>query len=402
MRAVAEANNALAIDLYRNLAGGTGNLCFSPLGATAGLALLSSGSAGVTQQQIIDAAHISHPPADFLQGLSALNGRLNAGSGGCEVRIANRLWVQAGFSVKDDFIRASRSAFGEEPGRIDFQDAAAAREVVNRWGAEQTNGRITEILAPGSLTDTTRFIVTNGTHFKGTWKYKFDPAATVESPFHLAAESHVPVRMMHQTGAMQYGATPEMQILELPYAGGAMSMLILLPKQVDGLARLEENLSPDALGKWLSRLSEEGEVEVRLPKFTFSSEAALKESLVALGMQRAFSNDAEFPGISSEKSEKLFDAVQQTFVDVNEAGTEAAAVTGFIGGDAPSPVPQHILFNADHPFLFLIRDVPSGAILFLGRVVHPIESSRNGGVHPSDSSRSMNSGDIPAASRGER
>ena len=369
-RAAAAASNAFAFDLYRRLSEGEGDRFFSPIGLSMGLALLSRGASGDTQQQIFDVAHLDPARPEISRGFVEIRDRLTSGGKGHLVRLANRLWVQKGFPLDPGF-RKSAHDFGAESGEVDFKDLSAARETINRWGTETTEGRIRELLPPQCLKDSTRFVLTGGIYFKGTWKYQFNPAATAEAPFHVTPARDVKARMMQQTGALNYAETDELQILELPYAGDHLAMVVLLPKKVDGLSGLEAKLSADAVSKWLAGAHHEGEVEVHLPRFTFSTEVSLKNELTALGMSRAFSDEAEFPAIATDRGQKLNDAVQQAFVDVNEEGTEAAAVFGFIGGNAPGPVPRHILFKADHPFVFLIHDARSGAILFLGRVVQP-------------------------------
>ena len=371
-RAAAAASNDFAFDLYRRLSEGEGDRFFSPISISMGLALLSRGASGDTQQQIFDVAHLDSARPEISRGFVEIRDRLTSGGKGPKVRLANRLWVQKGFPLDPGFQKSARDDFGAEPGEVDFKDLPAAREAINRWGSEITEGRIRELLPPQSLRDDPRFVLTGGIYFKGRWKYQFNPAATAEAPFHVTPARDVKVRMMQQTGALNYAETDELQILELPYAGDHLAMVVLLPKKVDGLTRLEATLSADAVSKWLAGAHEEGEVEVHLPRFTFSTEVSLKNELTALGMSRAFSDEAEFPAIATDRVQKLNDAVQQAFVDVNEEGTEAAAVFGFIGGNAPGPVPRHILFKADHPFVFLIHDARSGAILFLGRVAQPV------------------------------
>ena len=370
-RGAAAASNAFAFDLYRRLSAGNGDRFFSPIGLSMGLALLSRGATGETQRQILDITHLDPDRPEIFRGFAEIRDQLTSGGKGPQVRLADRLWVQQGFPLDPGF-RKSTHDFGARPGEVDFKDLPAARETINRWGSEITQGRIRELLPPQCLNDNTRFVLTGGVHFKGTWKYQFDPAATTDAPFHVTPDRDVKVRMMQQTGALKYAETDELQVLELPYAGGHLAMVVLLPRKVDGLIGLEAKLSADAVSKWLAEAHEEGEVEVQLPRFTFTTDVSLKNELAALGMPRAFSDEAEFPAIATDHGQKLNEAVQQAFVDVNEEGTEAAAVFGFIGGNAPSPVPRHILFKADHPFVFLIHDARSGAILFLGRVVEPV------------------------------
>src|SRR5262249_42998597 len=216
-----------------------------------------------------------------------------------------------------------------------------------------------------------RFVLTNASYFKGTWQYRFTKAATRDAPFHDLKNREVKIPMMNQTGAFQYGENADLQILELPYVGGDLSMVILLPKQVDGLLTLEKKLTARDVQKWVSGLEHADEVEIYIPKFTLTSQIVLKDVLSSMGMRLAFSDDADFSGVTTQHEQKLYESIHQAFVDVNEEGTEAAAVTGHVGGNAPGPVPQHVVFRADHAFLFLIQDKRTGAILFLGRIVNP-------------------------------
>jgi len=243
--------------------------------------------------------------------------------------------------------------------------------MINAWVSQQTAGKIPAIITPDLIQEQTRFVLTSAIYFKGTWKYTFPKTSTVDEPFFLAKDRELKVPTMKLTGALPYADAADAQLLELPYVGDRLSMLILLPKNIDALAEVEKSLSAATLQKRVAGLHEVDEVQVALPKFTFTSQLALKELLSSLGMPAAFSDDAEFPGISTEKAQKLDAVLHHAFVDVNEEGTEAAAVTGHIGGNAPGPVPTSAVFRADHPFLFLIQDKRTGAILFVGRVVNP-------------------------------
>jgi serpin B len=269
-------------------------------------------------------------------------------------------------------LQAQRERLGGDPGAIDFADVEKARQTVNRWVVENTKGKITDLLPPGVLQTDTRLVVTNAVYFKGTWKYQFAKAGTTEAPFHPSKDQDIKVPTMQQTGALRYVKVDETQLLELPYAGGQVSMLVLLPTRNDGLPELESKLTADRVEQWIAALHHQDEVEVYLPKFTFTARTGLKEVLSSVGMPVAFSDEADFSGITTQKAQKLFDVLHQAYVDVNEEGTEAAAATGTIFADAPGPVPQIVVFRADHPFLFLIRDNRTGAILFLGRVMNPL------------------------------
>ncbi|HEY2253810.1 MAG TPA: serpin family protein, partial [Planctomycetaceae bacterium] len=373
-RAVAQSNNQFAFDLYKSLRDQEGNRFFSPASIATALAMTYAGAAGETRQQMADVLHLNLPDLSLHNGFGTLNSILNTKNERYRLNMANRLWGQSGFHFEPQFVRLIHEHYGAGLGEVDFAATEQARQTINRWVAESTNGKIADLIPPGILTDKTRFVLTNAIYFKGTWTYQFSKSATQEAPFYLSKNRKIDVPMMQQhTGGLRYAQTENIQLLEMPYAGGNLSMLVLLPRQVDGLPQLEEEVTANGVQKWSSGLRDDYDVTVYLPKFTFTSQTGLKDELSSLGMPAAFSDQAEFPGISRQKKQKLFDALHQAFVDVNEEGTEAGAATGHIGGDLPGPVPQEAVFRADHPFLFLIQDRRTGAILFLGRVVNPIQ-----------------------------
>jgi serpin B len=370
----AESANSFACDLYRQLSARPGNRLVSPVGVATVLSMALAGAAGETKAQMRDVMHLSVPDDQVHKGTSGLAEVLNTPVQGLQLHLASRTWLQSGFSFEEPFLAVMRRSYGGEPALVDFSDAEAARGTINQWTSEQTEGKIAELLPSGLIADTTRFVLTNAIYFKGSWTYVFPVEQTYEAPFHLSAQERRNVSTMHLTGALRYGETPDVQMLELPYVGGAAAMVIVLPRQVDGLAVLEKSLTAESLNGWINGLQWEDEVQVHLPKFKFRDSTELKESLVALGMKLAFDDDlSDFSAMTHQKRQQLDAVLHETFVDVNEEGTEAAAVTGGIGGDAPGPVPQTRIFNADHPFLFLIRDNRTGAILFLGRIANPLD-----------------------------
>jgi len=371
VKAVSHSINQFAFQLYQNLDEQHGNRFFSPASISMALAMAYSGAAGETRRQMADVLHFDLPESRMQNGLGALNGILNASSPAYRLKLANRLWVQSGFDFQPTFLQMHRERLRAEPGEVDFAQAEQARQTMNHWVLDQTEGKIVDLIPPGVLPTDTRLVVTNAVYFKGTWKYQFAKAGTTEAPFHLSKDQEIKVPTMQQTGGLRYVKVDETQLLELPYAGGQLSMLVLLPTRIDGLPELENKLTADRVEQWIAALHHEDEVEVYLPKFTFTARTGLKEVLSTVGMPLAFSNDADFSGITTQKAQKLFDVLHQAYVDVNEEGTEAAAATGVMFSDAPGPVPHVVVFRADHPFLFLIRDNRTGVILFLGRVVNP-------------------------------
>jgi serpin B len=374
LRAVSRANNQFAVDLYRQQREQPGNRFLSPASVLTGLALASAGAAGETRLQIADILHIDPLDSRLTKAIGEFSAVLNATNRNYRLTAANRLWVQSGFPIEETFLQSYRQLSSAEPGPVDFDAPETARQSINEWVASKTGGKIAELLSPGVLDDDTRLILANAIYFKGTWKFRFSNADTRDAPFHVSKDREIQVPMMAQTGALRYADVKVAQVLELPYAGGDLSMIVVLPRELEGLPDLEAKLSADGLESWTSALHHEDEVEVSLPTFSFTSQTGLKRVLSEMGMPLAFTNYADFSGICRTKKRKLSDVIHLALVDVNEEGTEAAAATGTIISNAPGPVPQTVIFRADHPFLFLIQDNRTGAVLFLGRVVTPVGS----------------------------
>jgi serpin B len=333
--------------------------------------MIHTGARGETSKQMAQVLHLDLPETQVQAAFGTLNAILNSQSKSYRLKMANRLWLQSGFHFEAPFLKSTLEHYGAEPGSVDFANSDLARQRINQWVGEQTNGKIAQLIPPGLLHDKIRFVLTNAIYFKGTWQYRFSKELTRDGPFHDLRNRETTVPMMNQTGAFQYGENADTQFLQLPYVGGDLSMVILLPKQFDGLPNLEKQLTAKDMQKWISGMEHADEVDIYFPRFTFTSQIELKDMLGSLGMPLAFSDDADFSGITTQHDQKLHEAIHEAFVDVNEEGTEAAAVTGHVGGNAPGPVPQRVVFRADHPFLFLIQDNRTGAILFLGRVMNP-------------------------------
>jgi serpin B len=330
--AVARSCNQFAFELYRRTAEHDGNRFFSPASISTGLAMIYAGARDDTRKQMAHVLHFDLPDPQLHHGFAALNTILNTRNKSYQLNVANRLWGQTGFPFEETFLKSTLERYGAEPGAVDFARTEQARQTINHWVGEKTNGKIADLMPPGVLQENTRLVLTNAIYFKGTWQYRFSKPDTRPAPFHASKNREIKVPMMQQTGGFQYAETADAQLLELPYVGGHLAMVILLPKQVDGLSNLEKKLTAGDVQKWISGLAHAHEVEVYLPKFTFTAPLGLKDLLSSLGMPRAFSNQADFAGIATEKAQKLYDVIHQAFVDVNEEGTEAAAVTGHVGG----------------------------------------------------------------------
>ena len=289
------------------------------------------------------------------------------------LRIANGLWMQQGFSFKPDFTHVLQHNYDAEARLANFANAMPVTHEINKWVKKQTAGKIANLISPAMINDLTRLILVNAIYFKGAWDTSFMKEETRERPFHVDANRSVQVPMMfHSFDDLSYMENERMQAIEMQYEGKQISMVVFLPRSNDGIGELEKNCTEKNLTSWFGALRQT-KVDVTFPTFKMESQFKLNEPLSSLGMVDAFDrNRANFSGIASQEQLYLSEVIHKAYVDVNEEGTEAAAATGVeIMRLSAKPVEQRKVFDADHPFLFVIRDMHSGAILFMGRVTNP-------------------------------
>ncbi|MGD8396729.1 MAG: serpin family protein [Candidatus Eiseniibacteriota bacterium] len=367
-----EGLTSFAFELYDQLRGQDGNLFLSPYSITSAASMVYAGARGETEEQMAAVLGFGTDQAAHHASLSALQDALGRAqeSGEVELSQANGLWIQDGLELEAPFLHTMQERYAAGPVRVDFRSAPeAVRSRINAWVEEQTRERIRDLMPPGVIDGGTRMVLVNAIYFKGGWRSTFSEHATREQPFHLLDGSTVPAPLMTQTGAFAHCTADGLQILELPYMGDDLVMTVLLPEANDGLPELEARLAPDRLEEWLDRLRV-AEVRVVFPRFEMTSKFRLGETLAAMGMPLAFSDEADFTGITDQERLRIQAVVHKAFVQVNEEGTEAAAATGI--GMAPTSVrPEPVVFRADHPFVFLIRHPATGTILFMGRLVAP-------------------------------
>jgi len=288
-----------------------------------------------------------------------------------ELTTANALWAQKDFSFLDEYLNITERYYGGKATELDFiTETEESRQIINTWVEGQTNNKIKDLIERGMIDPLTRLVLTNAIYFKGDWIHQFDKEGTSDMEFEIAANETVEVPMMYLDGvSFNYTETDELQVIELPYEGGEISMLVLLPK--DNLESLKNNLSAEKIADYRAALSSQ-EVIVYLPKFSFETKYTLNHNLAEMGMPTAFSTDADFSGMDGRKDLFISFVVHQAFVDVNEEGTEASAATG-VGMKLTAAIMEPTIFRADHPFIFIIQERDTGSILFLGRVVNPSE-----------------------------
>jgi serpin B len=367
-------NTAFALSLYQKLSSTEGNLFLSPFSISTALAMTFAGAQGNTAREMAAALHFSVEGEELHSAFAGLKRNLLEadGKGGVRLKVANALWPQQGYPFLPEYLALLERYYGTTATPVDYaRTSEQARQTINQWVERETERKIKDLIPSGILGPLTRLVLTNGIYFKGDWASQFKKSATHDAPFHGTPGSSIKVPMMTQQHRFRYGERDDLQILELPYAGKELSLVVLLPRRVDGLRELEGALTAEGLADWTGRLRGQ-EVVVFLPRFKLISQFRVDAALQALGMVDAFSpGKADFAGMDGKPHWLYIGAVlHKAFVDVNEEGTEAAAATGVVVGITSARV-QPPTFRADRPFLFLIRDNQTGSILFMGRVVDP-------------------------------
>lgn len=366
-------NNAFALDLYAHLRTGSGNLFFSPSSISTAFAMAFAGAHGETAAEMSRVLHFTLPPERLHPAMGALLAGMNAKHPSYELHAADALWAQQDATFLPSYLGLVQSSYGAGLRRVNLKTAPdAVRTAINQWTDQQTNGKIQNLLAPGTVTPATRLILTNAIYFKSAWLEPFRVEATRPGPFHLSPSQSVQAPLMHHSASYRYYDGGSFQMLDMAYKGDELSMIVLLPRTIDGLPALEQSLTAGALSGWMDKLHNAGKVIVTFPRFTMTDQFELSSTLAKMGMRDAFSSAADFSGMDGRRDFAISAAIHKAFIDVNEQGTEAAAATAItMTATAMRQEPPPIVFTADHPFLFLIRENATGNILFLGRVVDP-------------------------------
>ncbi|XP_046989138.1 serpin B6-like [Schistocerca americana] len=373
LQTISQANSLFTFDLYKDLANGTDNVFFSPISIQVILALVFLGARGDTAKQIARGLRLPEDRNVTEDGSSAIMTRLQENND-VLLSIANRIFIKNGFDVKEEF---NNSAVKLKAGAevVDFSQEEQARKIINDWVESKTNQKIKNLIPPGVLSQLTQMVLVNAIYFKGDWLKTFNKELTITTPFHVAQGSTKDVDMMNIKEPFKYSDVPQLesQVLLLPYKGERVSMMIILPRQQNGLPNLEKKLVNINLQEILSGMSKR-EVVVFLPKFRLEYEKELSATLQALGVTDMFdASRANLTGISDEPL-VVSKVLHKAFIEVNEEGTEAAAATAVVmvgySLSVPAPDPP-IIFKADHPFVFLILDQQTHTVLFAGRYSTP-------------------------------
>ncbi len=375
----ATAANATALDLYRDLRAEGENLFFSPASLACALAMTSAGARGRTAAEMDD---VLHQPADD-EVVAAAYGRLLADlmaqRSGVTLALANRLYGQRDVAFLPAFTSLLGRHYGAGLETVDFRtDPDAARRLINTWVEERTAHKIRDLLPPGAVTTTTGLVLVNAVHFLGKWAEPFPARSTADAPFHRERGGDVTAKFMHANEHFAYAETADAQVLALPYSGGGLEMVLVLPASGTPLSALESGLDADRLAAWLAGLAP-AQVDVTLPRLHLETTFELADALARLGMPTAFTPAADFTGMApADEPLCISRVVHKAYLDVDEAGTEAAAATGVamerLSASIDFGTPK--VFRADRPFVLAIRHRDSGAVLFLGRVADPTSPDR--------------------------
>lgn len=361
---VARADAEFALDLFRELAGESDeNLVIGPHSIWTALAMVWAGARGETASEMADVLHFDRPQDQVTPLLNALDLALASRNeqGAVDLRLANQVFAEPGLPLLEDYLATLTHDFGAPVAELAFSDPEGARRVINGWAADRTNDRIKELFPPGTITPANVLILCNAISMDAAWTYLFDPSLTSDKPFNLADGSTVEVPMMHFDLYLPLVVEDGLQAVEIPYGKGDLSMVVIMPDDLDAFVR---DVDPESLNRIFGAISEQG-IHLSLPKFSFSSDVALDETLQRLGIRSAY-GDADFSGMTGEPGLFLDTVQHEAFIEVDEEGTEAHAATG-----AAMAVSHGPTITIDRPFVFVIRDRPTGAILFVGRVTDP-------------------------------
>ncbi|MBT7366782.1 serpin family protein [Candidatus Woesearchaeota archaeon] len=369
---VVNANNQFAFELYSEInKAKDSNIFYSPYSISSAIAMTYEGAKGQTADEMKSVFHF--PESNILRpNFAEIYNDINKRTKAYELRTGNALWVQHDYPFLEDYTNRVEKYYGGKAANLDFiKETEKSRQTINSFIEEQTNNKIKDLIPSGALTPIMRLVLTNAIYFKGTWEWEFDKSDTREQDFKITPTNIVKTPMMfmdNDKAEFNYADIGDLQILELPYKGEEISMLILLP--TENLAAIEPSLTAEKLKEWKSQMNEFKLDAIYLPKFEFDTKYSMKDTLSTMGMPTAFEwPGADFSGMDGTEMLYIDKVIHQAYVKVDEKGTEAAAATAIMVGFG-SAGPRNV-FRADHPFIFIIQERETGNILFLGRVVDP-------------------------------
>ncbi|MBS3806247.1 MAG: serpin family protein [Bacteroidales bacterium] len=368
---VARSNNAFAFSLYKQLKSTDENLFFSPYSISSALAMTYTGAKGVTRQQMSEVFGFYSSNLAHARGYQSLQEYLDSlNQDDLKLHMANALWCQKDYDFQQDFLDINRGHFTAAIRQVNFKRRyQQVREQINQWVEKQTNQKIKDLIDQGVLDRMTRLVLVNAIYFNGKWEYPFSKEKTRENVFYPTPDQKVKVSFMNQSVRLPYHEGEFYKAVEIPYSKGSLSMLILLPNRHEDMPKLESKMERSFYESLTDSIHKE-EVGLSIPRFKLEAKYQLNDPLRQMGMKSAFNGNADFSGMTGDKDLYISDIVHQSYVEVHEKGTEAAAATGVVM--RKTAIVKSHSFIADHPFLFMIRDQQTHAILFMGKLRYPV------------------------------
>jgi serpin B len=365
-----EAVNAFAFDLFKELyKTEQGNVFISPYSIFTALAMTYEGAQGKTAEEMKEVLKIEQDNSSFHTYMKNLYDLLNKKDEDYNISTANALWVQQNYKLLDSYLNIISEFYGGDATELNFWDAEESSKIINQWVENKTYGLIKDLIKPSYISPLTTLILTNAIYFKGLWKCQFDPVNTTDRDFKNSQGQTIQTQTMSIVDTknhFNYTETDDFQILELPYSGDDLSMMILLPKDIDFSDAINK-IDDTSLEEWKATMYETT-LDIYIPKFKVESEFALKDLLIELGMANPFTSLADFSGINGIPELYISEVIHKSYIDVNEEGTEAAAATAVIMERLSINGPEKIVFDCDHPFIYTIQHKETGTILFLGSI----------------------------------
>jgi serpin B len=367
-----KANNQFTMELYHQLRKEPVNMFYSPLSISSAFAMTYAGAKGETANQMKQTLHFGPNNETFHSQYADLTKLLNKEKEELSLSLANAVWLQTGLNLNNNFSETITQHYGAGLKRTSFaDDPAGSQERINKWVADKTNDKITDLLPRSAIKRSTQMILVNALYFKGAWQNPFKKEQTKEDTFYVFEKCVTKTQMMNQQLTTAYYEDDLAQVVELPYKGGDVSFVLLLPKKRFDILSVEKHFNEQVYQAYLQKM-QRTRVKLSMPKFKMERSYSLAEPLQKLGMTQPFTSNADFSGMTDETKLMIDKVLHKTFIDVNEEGTEAAAATA-ITMVKSSMVTNHATVEANHPFLFLIKDNKTSAILFMGRIMDPNE-----------------------------
>lgn len=366
-----DAVNAFAFDFFKELNNGSdGNIFISPYSIFTALAMTYEGAKGETADEMASVLSVEQDNASFHYYMKYLYELLNKKNEDYNISTANALWVKENLQLLEAYLNVIRDYYGGDATEVDFFNPEEAAGIINQWVEDNTNGLIKNLVPASAITPLTALILTNAIYFKGIWEVQFDPDNTSDRDFEIDSGNTVEVptmKLVDTKNVFNYTETDDLQILELPYTGDDLSMIILLPKNKD-LTAIIDSIDDNQFSEWKESMVETS-VDIYLPKFNVETKYMLRDYLMQLGMNIPFTTSADFSGITGGKDLYISQVIHKAYIDVDEEGTEAAAATAVIMEITSI---NGVVFDCDHPFMYLIQHKQTGTILFMGSILDPL------------------------------